>query len=978
MGRLDSSRSGRSRLKLVSPRLGAPRRSQTAPEGLVKVRGAEKAALLAWADLDRFELIEVSTDDEKGWAAVGVITEGHLQKQWPPRPKETPLKASGQVVVTRVFVNCRTTRSLEELLEKVFADDTGFAQTGLQPPNRPQRPGTARDRLTCRASFLIDEEGRPQPDSFGYAPLIDFARHLDKNAVPGSMSRVIREGLAKLDEYEAGLQAKWNQATETSGHLSPKDSLRRHLAAVEDQTADPSRYVAVWVRPGSEPPGQLSAFFRADLLEAATGLTTPLLRDYLQGRPGGTPVRAADVRSPATVGFSLVEPPDLPHSAWAGEYLPRFSQQVALGGLLNDRSPVKAVNGPPGTGQTTLLRDVYADIVADRASVMVEYDDPRSAFGAATKVPGTDGRTWTVRRLDQRLTGFEMLVASSNNAAVQNVSHELPALEQVGEAYRDALRYFRSATQPGPGPHSTRTTRPATPGEAKSIEPKMRPGLLPDDRPAWGLGAAVLGRRDLVSRFGEVVGRYFGRAEHGEHLLGQLHGGGTIDGWKAAQAEFRAAVRAVDTRVAELEEQRRRHGGGALAAVRRLLLGSIDAEDPNGAGDPRRWGRWESEPELGTAWVDEELQRLRVDVFIAAMAVHEQFARRAGEAMNDNLRLWLALQSGHIDQQHAAPVTVSAWQAFFLLIPLASTTFASMRRLLAHVPAGSLGWLIVDEAGQATPGSAVGGLARFRRAVIVGDPLQLEPVVTLPRQLVEQLVENRSAPPELAPHQASVQQLADSVTPWGTRRGDAWVGLPLLAHNRCLEPMFSIANEMAYDGAMVQGRAAGEAAGLEALGPSRWIDVPRPEGEHFYAGDADVMNELLARLPWGTSAAVPSIAVISPFRQVVREISPRAERQIRAVAPRDLTPEQRVQMLAKIGIGTVHTFQGQQYDVVFLILGGGSAGARRWAAATPNLLNVAVTRAKDRLYVIGDHKAWAGLGYAQFLADGFRDRPTGP
>ena len=42
---------------------------------------------------------------------------------------------------------------------------------------------------------------------------------------------------------------------------------------------------------------------------------------------------------------------------------------------------------------------------------------------------------------------------------------------------------------------------------------------------------------------------------------------------------------------------------------------------------------------------------------------------------------------------------------------------------------------------------------------------------------------------------------------------------PLLAHNRCLEPMFSISNEMAYDGAMVQGRAGGEAAGLEVLGP---------------------------------------------------------------------------------------------------------------------------------------------------------------
>ena len=182
--------------------------------------------------------------------------------------------------------------------------------------------------------------------------------------------------------------------------------------------------------------------------------------------------------------------------------------------------------------------------------------------------------------------------------------------------------------------------------------------------------------------------------------------------------------------------------------------------------------------------------------------------------------------------------------------------------------------------------------------------------------------------------------------------------------------MFSIANEMAYRGDMVQGRGSGEAAGLEALGPSRWIDVPRPEGDHFYVGDADVVAELLARLPWGTSSAVPSIAVISPFRRVVRELSPRIDHQLRQSVPRDLSPEEQDRVVATVGVGTVHVFQGQEYDVVILVLGGGSAGARRWAAATPNLLNVAVTRAKDRLYVVGDHAAWATVGHATFLDDG--------
>ena len=39
-----------------------------------------------------------------------------------------------------------------------------------------------------------------------------------------------------------------------------------------------------------------------------------------------------------------------------------------------------------------------------------------------------------------------------------------------------------------------------------------------------------------------------------------------------------------------------------------------------------------------------------------------------------------------------------------------------------------------------------------------------------------------------------------------------------------------------------------------------------------------------------------------------------------------------------------------------------SVGARGWAGHPPNLLNVAVTRAKHRLYVIGSRDAWKTFG----------------
>ncbi len=72
----------------------------------------------------------------------------------------------------------------------------------------------------------------------------------------------------------------------------------------------------------------------------------------------------------------------------------------------------------------------------------------------------------------------------------------------------------------------------------------------------------------------------------------------------------------------------------------------------------------------------------------------------------------------------------------------------------------------------------------------------------------------------------------------------------------------------------------------------------------------------------------------------------------------------------RVECGTIHTFQGKEAEVVFLVLGTlpENVRARDWVAGSPNMLNVAVTRAKARLYVIGNRRVWSGHRYFSELA----------
>ncbi|WP_369363647.1 DEAD/DEAH box helicase [Streptomyces sp. CG4] len=856
--------------------------------------------------------------------------------------------------------------------------------------------------------------------------------------------------------------------------------LADRLGVTEDLIPDAARVKSVQVREDRDdeaaPQDFLNSFIADDLDrvagELAQGRAGRALESYLTDAARIDTRLRQDVRERPEVVWEGVAPEHTPLGRWpsaTGRSLV-LSQQFAVNTLLAELGEgygVFSVNGPPGTGKTTMLRDVIAALITRRACALSELSDPQQAFGR-TYTWRSEQFSRTVRELKPQLAGYEMVVASANNGAVQNITDEIPSAGAIADQWRDEAAYLSEQASlmlggadawgaiaarlgnrknrgeftesfwwgnlrertPRGGNRRVRTDKglfhvlsgrgeqPAEPVDwpeavrrfkaARRAVERMRderqhvaqalrelgrerPGLAEALRRATQLAETLPSlRRRAAEALSEVQRLEAAEREHREHrhahqaaqpgLLQSLFTGGRANrSWQdeddrlaalaeaASEAAAHARVRLDAVRDEAATAQR-------LVETARARQTRVAERESTVRQARERWGVHVPDPadftqdadresierrEKSAPWADEEFAAARTRLFLEALRLHRAFLGAAGNLMFKNLQAAMDVVGGDAPKDLKPAAVRAAWQSLFLTVPVVSTTFASYDRLFSGLGREDLGWLFVDEAGQASPQMPVGALWRSRRAVLVGDPLQLEPVVVLPWTAQQRLREHHRVAQEWAPSWTSAQQVADRLGRWGTMLPAAlpdgstqvWVGSPLRVHRRCDDPMFSVSNDIAYGGLMVHG--VHDRGAFDPLPRSFWWDVRSQESTgKWVPAEGEALVDAVNRL-FREGLPKDELYVISPFR----DVAARAAQTLRG-------------MVAPDRVGTVHTAQGKEADVVIIVLGThpDAAGSRRWAAAKPNLLNVAVSRAKRRLIVIGNRESWHGQRHFSVLA----------
>jgi very-short-patch-repair endonuclease len=634
------------------------------------------------------------------------------------------------------------------------------------------------------------------------------------------------------------------------------------------------------------------------------------------------------------------------------ELLPLNSEQrqAVVQGLT---APLTVVTGPPGTGKSQVVVSLLANMAWQGRSVVFASKNNHAVDVVESRANelGTHplllrlGKEEHHARLAQHLTsalaesanpgdatGYAWLVRAHEESGVRfaAVQHEIAAVVEL----RNMVDELERASEPARGMFGADRFAELRAFEAGATRARLET-----------LGAALSGARDggmLQSRRAKRVAEV-GREllDEAERLGVEMPGGEDLPRWDEFHREMGDRVEWAERARAYWDALERLRRATPLEDLARDLTRVAEESAGNSLELWRRWVRmWPSR------WNPAQRKVLSEYVSLLQMiATGDRYDEGAGRRV---FRRYYSL-----------------FPKVTEILPCWAVTSLSARRRLPF-DAGLFDLVVIDEASQCDIASALPLLLRARRAVIIGDPLQLKHVSTVAAQQDRMLIAAHGLAEGSAAWAYSVNSLFDLARSL-CRHEDI---VNLRDHHRSHRDIITFSNRHFYRGGLRVATDHDTLKRPRTTGPAvRWIDV-RGKVTRPARGGALNVPEAEAVIAEVRKLAVEqgydgAIGVVTPFRAQAN--------RIRAMAQQDAELSGRLTGMQFV-VDTVHGFQGDERDVIFfspVVSAGIGESTLRFLKNHGNLFNVAITRARSELVVVGDRQGAldSGVNYLASFAE---------
>lgn len=790
-----------------------------------------KKLLSCWHKLEHFSPAVVPKTSEKN---VDLLKE---QKDWKiPLKSKQPNKAFEYIIYLGVF-DLSVVNDFVSMYFKNTEKDENF-----------------RNSKICYASLKLDEEGKYINESFGLSTLPWALSQLEQDKIKNNCwaeeFETIKENLKEFLELnfkEIIINSK-NEIIKVSiiANNSQLLKLQDKIEAICQWSIKPlkeiyvkrdEKYKSKEDKDSKSSVDILNSFYIKDLETIISKYnektTSKAFQQYLDGCLDKQAIRTDIVKDIEKLKSVLI-PNNYPDGCWPSEYPLSLMQQFAVNTIFNDLSDSSgeglfSVNGPPGTGKTTLLRDIIAPIFVKRAKELIKIDNPSDAFEKVGSLKINENYSPFLYKPIKTITNGGIVIASSNNGAVENISKELPLKKEISKLYSTDISYFKTVAEncinnenwglfsAVLGNKSNRNDLVSslwfnkdfkdlqkTLKEDKIIDnhkwveikttlnnkineislEKRRLTLFKNDYTEYdkltksllviteGLEKTSKIFEKLQIEFENKKAKVSSLNENKKDSLNELviikgNKPNFISYWfnKNQRNLYKKALESAlinynlitenlnienrfllkietDLKSTELLKTGQTKDKLNLTnQVERLRTCTEKAkfELKNNYADTNFWENIESQKSQESCpWYSDKLKKLQSELFIISLQVNEVFiltANAASSRISTTIAGFFEYLKGGTS---ASKQEIKAmWDTFFLVIPVISSTFASIQTMFIDLDKEDIPWLFIDEAGQAIPQAAAGSIWRSKRIGVVGDPFQIEPVVTIPKLITD-------------------------------------------------------------------------------------------------------------------------------------------------------------------------------------------------------------------------------------------------